>query len=432
MEQGKDSAFLDRFKRVIDEGAINEIGKDIGFCKRLRVVTPFRLAVAALSTFSCTAVGTLADLHRGFTALFGGEVAYKPFHNQLRKEEFPLFMRQVACELIGQLAVKILRIKRGAPFSEFKEIVIQDGSSFAVKDSLSKVFPGRFTTISPAAVEVHVTMNLLEGSAQQVTVTADTQGEREHLPEASTMKNRLLLADRGYFSIEYIDELMEEEGSFIIRAKSSINPVILSAVNSEGRVLKHFHGKRLKEVSLSKEHPIELEVEWNTSEGSVSCRLIISWSSKHKVFNYFVTNLSAAKYSIQDVLTAYRLRWQIELLFKEWKSYANLHRFNTSKAPIAEGLIWAALAASTIKRYLAHITQLITGVEISTRKVAMCAVHVLLEVFIALVRKSPYRLLLAWRRAITFLASQAKRAHPARDKKSGRLAIGLTPVYDIP
>lgn len=428
MEHKQHSASLDRFKRVIEEERLNEIGKRTAFCERLREVTPYRLAIAMLCTLSCTATETLADLHRGFTALFGGEVAYKPFHNQLRKDEFPCFMREVAGELIGKLAVKVLRTKRGSAFSEFKEIVIQDGSSFAVKDSLSKIFPGRFTTVSPAAVEIHVTMNLLEGSAQQVTISADTEGERAHLPEASTLKGQLLLADRGYFSLEYIDELDEEEASYIIRAKSSINPVILSAVSADGKVLKHLHGKRLNEVSLSKQHPIDMEVEWETAESEACCRLVVVWSPKHKVFNYFVTNLPFERYSAQDVLTGYRLRWQIELLFKEWKSYANLHAFDTSIAPIAEGMIWAALAAATIKRYLAHTTQLITGVEISTRKVAMCAVHVLLEVFVSLVRKSPYRLLLAWRRAIKYLASQAQRAHPVRDRKSGRLAIGLVPL----
>jgi hypothetical protein len=49
-------------------------------------------------------------------------------------------------------------------------------------------------------------------------------------------------------------------------------------------------------------------------------------------------------------------------------------------------MTWAALAAATIQRYLAHTTQLIAGVEISTRKVAMRAVHVLLEVLVTLVK----------------------------------------------
>jgi glutathione S-transferase len=45
------------------------------------------------------------------------------------------------------------------------------------------------------------------------------------------------------------------------------------------------------------------------------------------------------------------------LLFKEWKSYCNLHRFGMTKAPIVEGLMWAALAACIIKRFMAKATQ---------------------------------------------------------------------------
>lgn len=39
---------------------------------------------------------------------------------------------------------------------DFKRIVLQDGSSFAVYDSLKDTFKGRFTKISPAAIEAHV------------------------------------------------------------------------------------------------------------------------------------------------------------------------------------------------------------------------------------------------------------------------------------
>ena len=69
--------------------------------------------------------------------------------------------------------------------------------------------------------------------------------------------------------------------------------------------------------------------------------------------------------------------WQMELLFKEWKSYANLHAFDTTNPALVEGLIWIAIAAAALKRFLAHMTQLLTEVPISTRKVAMCALHVL-------------------------------------------------------
>lgn len=431
MEQKQLSGSLDRFKRVLNEQVVNGLGKEIGFCERLRTVTPHRLVVALLAAFSCTQVETLADIHRGLTALFGKSLAYKPFHNQLSKESFPEMMRAIANELMTKLAVRVLRAKRGGLFSEFKGIVIQDGSSFALKDTLRNIFPGRFTTASPAAVEVHVTMDLFEGRAERVTVTADTEGERAHLPKASDLAGKLLLADRGYFSLEYIASMITASASFIIRSKTSINPVILEARTQEGKKLRKLEGKHLKKVKLSKQHPLDLVVEWTKNNESVVCRVVVSWNPKNKQFGFYVTNLPRDRYSVVDILQAYRLRWQIELLFKEWKSYANLHAFDTSKASIAEGLIWAALAAATIKRYLAHTTQVVMDVEISTRKVAMCCVHVLLEVFMALARKSLLRIRRAWKRAISYLAEFAQRSHPTRDRIKGRLALGLKPVLSV-
>lgn len=432
MERDKLTGSLDRFKRVLNESVINGIGKKLKFCERLRTVTPHRLVVTLLAAFSCTKVETLADIHRGLTALFGKGIAYKPFHNQLSKKAFPEMMKAVANELMTKLAVRVLRAKRGGLFSEFKAILIQDGSSFALKDALKKIYPGRFKTISPAAVEVHVTMDLLEGRAERVTVTADTEGERAHLPSASELQGKLLLADRGYFSLEYIAAMIGALASFIIRAKTSINPVILEARTPEGKRLKKLEGKHLKKVKLSKRRPVDLLVEWSKNGEPVVCRVVVSWNPKKKQFGFFVTNLPRDRYSVTDVLQAYRLRWQIELLFKEWKSYANLHAFDTSKAPIAEGLIWAALAAATIKRYLAHSAQVVMEVEISTRKVAMCCVHVLLEIFTALARRSPFRIRCAWKRALTYLAAYAQRAHPARDRNSGRLALDLKPIFTTP
>ena len=72
----------------------------------------------------------------------------------------------------------------------------------------------------------------------------------------------------------------------------------------------------------------------------------------------------AERCSVYEVAKAYRLRWQVELLFKEWKSYANLHAFDTQNAAIVEGLIWAAISATALKRFLANTAQVVAGVEI--------------------------------------------------------------------
>ena len=139
--------------------------------------------------------------------------------------------------------------------------------------------------------------------------------------------------------------------------------------------------------------------------------------------------LPILRYSTAQVILAYQLRWQIELLFKKWKSYANLHAFDTANPGIAEGLVWAAIGAASVKRFLAQVTQWTAGVEIATRKVAMCAHHVLIAIFNALLHSGHRTLITAFNNAVQYLATNAQRTHPKRDRRMGRLQLGLEPIF---
>jgi hypothetical protein len=142
------------------------------------------------------------------------------------------------------------------------------------------------------------------------------------------------------------------------------------------------------------------------------------------------TNLPCTPFSLDLVSRLYRFRWQIELLFKEWKSYANLHKYNTANEHIAAGLIWASLCAAVLKRFLAHAAQLIGGNPISTRRVAMCAGHIIDELVVALLACTS--IAAAFGDGIAFLLANARRANPKRDRKMGRLRSGLRVVGSRP
>ena len=119
----------------------------------------------------------------------------------------------------------------------------------------------------------------------------------------------------------------------------------------------------------------------------------------------------------------------MELLFKEWKSYANLHAFDTANPAIVEGLIWMAMAAAALKRFLASMPQLLAEVPMSTRKVAMCAVQVLGAMVRALQSGDVAGLYAALEEAVTYLACHAQPAHPKRDRQIGRSQLGLEPLF---
>src|SRR5256712_4391397 len=432
MDHGQLSMMADKFQWVFSEPLLNACGTEVKFCRRQRIITPFRLGLALTATCASQPVETLADFHRGFNALWGTTITYKAFYNQVAKSRFADFARTMTSRLIGDMTLKVLGFAKGRAFAEFRHIVLQDGSSFAIHDGLREVFPGRFKVVKPAAVELHTTMDLLCDTPTIVVLTPDTTSEQAFLPEPPSLRGSLLLADRGYIDLHYLRRVQDEGGFFLIRAKAGMNPQLLEAFREDGKRLRSLRNKPLKAIhaKLPKRQRVELGVQWQIDGHPLCLRLILSWNPRTKSFCYLLTNLPAKRYPLEGICRAYKWRWQVELLFKEWKSYANLHAFDTANPALVEGLIGAAIAAAALKRFLAHMTQLLTQVPMSTRKAAMCAIHVLGDVIEALKRGDVVALYAALEAAITYLACHAQRAHPARDRQSGRMQLGLEPYFE--
>src|SRR5512142_1864805 len=139
--------------------------------------------------------------------------------------------------LVSRLSMRILDPEGMTAIARFKDIVIQDGSSFAVKKKLKDVFPGRFTTIEPAAVELHATYSGFSDEVISVELAPDCEAERQFLPDAATLTDRLLLADRGYPGVDYFEAVRRHRGSFIVRLSRSHDPWVRAAWIDGKRVL---------------------------------------------------------------------------------------------------------------------------------------------------------------------------------------------------
>jgi len=137
---------------------------------------------------------------------------------------------------------------------------------------------------------------------------------------------------------------------------------------------------------------------------------------------YLLTNLPEDKFCPDDIQSLYQLRWQIELAFKDWKSYANLHRFQSENAQIVEGIIWASLCAAFIKRALAHWAQLAYRRPISTRIAAQAGPQIFNALAAWTFQGRPTEML---ERILDYLAQNARRAHPNRDQLRPQQAVGL-------
>jgi len=413
--------------RALSASDVNQLGRDTGQSQRLRMVTPHRLFLSTVAALAGGKVESLADLLREFNRHNAVTVAYKAFYNRLARPGFAKFMQQMFVRLLRELSTRVLEPEGQAAVARFEDIVIQDGSSFALKDALQHVFSGRFTNREPAAVEVHATYSGFSDEVTAVSVASDSEAERQFLPEPSQLAGRLLLADRGYPSTTYFDAVRAEGGSFIVRLSRSHDPHVVSAWLDGQRKILAKPIRLSKFVDRNLGSRMDLDVQYDRTG---YCFRVVVLPGREASMTRLCTNLPRAAFSLALIAKLYRFRWQIELLFKEWKSYANLHKYNTANEHIAAGLIWASLCAAVLKRFLAHAAQLVGGEPVSTRRVAMCAGH-LIDGIVAVLLASAC-LASAFRSAVEFLLANAKRSNPARDRRIGRLRTGLAPVGQLP
>lgn len=329
-------------QKAFCEEDLDKTARRTKFLRRKRDVTPLALVVACVSTIGASNASWIADILRTFNAFTKKSVQYKPFHNQLAKDGFPEFMRALFEGAPNKLTTSVLESIPQGKLELFDDILLHDGTSFALKDTLADTWPGRFSKVSPAAVELHVTMSVFEDNPLVVTLAPDKEAERQFAPRPDEVdKKVLLIEDRGYQDRAFFRNMNEGSGSFIVRGTKNIKPTIARAY-ADGRRLRKLEGKRLTWKRLP-QTTVDMDIEWGQGKKVYRGRLVAIYKRgkrNRKTFVYLHTSLDRSVFSVEEVGVLYRLRWQIELLFKEWKSHANLHRFDTSKTAIAEGLIW--------------------------------------------------------------------------------------------
>jgi hypothetical protein len=427
------------FRRALDPDWLQAAARRHGLVRRRRIVDAVSLFWALVTTVGSQTARHLSDVLRTLNCQQEWSLRYKPFWMRLSKPAFASFMRETFQRLCAQLVTRVVTPDKHAVTAFFSDIFIDDGSSFSLADGLHNHFPGRFTRHIPAAIELHAHMSLFTDQLVSVKAAPDRRGEREFLPDAKQLPRRSLsLRDRGYIDFSYFERLEGTEAFLICRSRSDINPTVFELRGVPRSLARRYRDRRLADIP--KRHlaaASEVIVGRRDVKEPQRLRLVVRQLPPSKrrgprhprkkrakprpSWLYLLTNLPA-RFSPDDIQRLYRLRWQIELVFKDWKSYANLQALQTENPYIAEGMMWASLCAAFIKRAAGHWAQLVHHRAISTRIAAQLGPQILNALATWASQRGPVRIM---ERLLEYLAQNAARAHPNRDKLRPHAVLGL-------
>jgi Transposase DDE domain len=413
------------FGGVLASTTLDAVARKTRLVRRERVVCASSLFWAFMVTLGAQRMDYISDVLRTLNAHEGWTLRYKPFWNRLAQPAFCRFMKLMFTLLCREATTRVLVGAKGSVAGYFSEIWIDDGSSFAVAHGLRGVFPGRFTKFTPAAVELHAHMSVLSGNLSSVVLAPDKEAERQFLPPARTLPRRSLsLRDRGYVDLSYFEALAEVGAFLICRTPNALNPTIARVLGGlPRRAGKKWQGKSLQQLRKSKlRRDLDLLVRWaRPGDKTLELRLVIRYVSEKKSWTWLLTNVPP-DFSAEAIGQLYRLRWQVELLFKDLKSYSNLRALQSENSDIVEGFIWASLCAAFMKRALAHFAQLALARPISARLAAMSGPQLL--PLVAAWARGGFRPSLL-RNIVFFIAHNALPTHPERLRPHDALGLRL-------
>lgn len=244
-------------------------------------------------------------------------------------------------------AITELRNKLALPLAilhQFSQIYILDSSVIPLPEQLAAEYPGSGGNASAASLKIQLLFEFLYGNLEQMVLRPGREPDQAYADYLAVLEaGALTLLDLGYFKLDHLKAIMAN-GYFLSRYLPGTgllcrqgNPIeLLSLLEAQpkqrldlpvllGKQAKHQLPVRLLAIPLAQEaadrrrYKAKQAAKRRGQAISQSRLALLGWL-------IFVTNVPESMLSIEQIPLLYRLRWQIELVFKLWKSFCGLRQ----------------------------------------------------------------------------------------------------------
>ncbi len=316
--------------------------------QRERVLTRTRFALALI--FGCILPAgkdrSIDGLCREVKRFTRKRITRCCFHKRLNTKILTEYLMAIFSELVKQITESDSATYREiARQLSVRRIVVLDSTNNSLPDRARETFPGPRTNKIPASIKVHGLYSLTDNILKWVHLSPAKMHDRKHFPETHLLVGSLVIFDLAYWDHNLLSELNRSGVYFLTRVKNRSKIMILEVIQGLPRKYKGW-GLFSEKVQEFRNKLIEVICRFHTKDrDQINLRVVGFWNPHEQRYFWYVTNLTCRA---QLVYPLYRLRWQIELFWKENKSLLLLNQINSGKPNIIKNLILATLIASIV------------------------------------------------------------------------------------
>lgn len=256
---------------------------------------------------------------------------------------------------------------------KFTAVEVGDSSTVTVPDDYEAEFPGcgGKADSGKAAVKIQVTWELRAGKLTKLAVEPGRHSDaKSEAVDDPVTPGSLTIRDLGYFSLKRFGALSQGGAYWISRWQ-------------QGTAVFDAQGRPLELLQYLRRQPGNQPVDVSITLGAVErlgCRLIalrvpqeMSDRRRQKAYEkaqkhgrkptqehldwcdwtVYLTNCLEDLLTWKEVVVLYRTRWQIELMFKLWKSHNHLAAFRETWSAVERmAVFWAKLIGVVLQHWL--------------------------------------------------------------------------------
>lgn len=330
---------------------VDELREQTGYNPRQRLVTAQRLMLVVVEAF-------LLGQTLGFTAIRAifvrrfGFVRPCPFQKRFKQPRAAAFFR-AALERLVTTVVGSAGLSLSGPLAQFVDVRVYDGTGQRVPPRGRKVLPA--CTNGMAGSKWVVGYSIKTGLLEHAEGAAETASETPlwHKLVPSFTRGVLYLFDLGFFERKLFDAAQDAGAHVLMRLKKTAKVRVIGHIadRSLGVIPGWSLGYYLTSVTRRRGTIFDLDVVWGKGNTAIGLRLVgIAHTSR--TIRWYLTTVPRSQLAARQIVQAYRLRWLIELLFREIKQAADLGRSFTADANAVQAMTYGAMLAHVLVRSL--------------------------------------------------------------------------------
>jgi DDE family transposase len=254
----------------------------------------------------------------------------------------------------------------------FSAVVLLDCSTLVLPDALGPWWPGcggRTPEHTCAALKIGVRYDLCRGQVSgPLLFDGRTHESTTPIQHAPLPAGALRLADLGFFDLDVLAQLSAQDGFWLARLHRTT--AVYDAAGQRWEVLALLAAQGSAEVDLTvtlgatahlPARLLAVRVPQEVADqrrrrlraaarahGRTPSAASLAWCD----WTIFVTNLAPELLSLREALVLARARWQIELLFKLWKSHGQIDQSRSGKPWRVLTEVFAKLLAMVVQHWL--------------------------------------------------------------------------------